>query len=61
MTSKKVCREILNQLVTNYKDSHLGKKMLAYDGRKSCYAAGELPFESKDFVVELNSGDSQSR
>ncbi|KAG6417322.1 hypothetical protein SASPL_119476 [Salvia splendens] len=61
VTSKKVCREILNQLVTNYKDSHLGKKMLAYDGRKSCYAAGELPFESKDFVVELSSGDSQSR
>ncbi|XP_041992116.1 protein argonaute MEL1-like [Salvia splendens] len=61
VTSKKVCREILNQLVTNYKDSHLGKRMLAYDGSKSCYAAGELPFESKDFVVELNSGDSQSR
>nr|AGS47792.1 argonaute 5 [Salvia miltiorrhiza] len=51
----------MNQLVTNFKDSHLGKKMLAYDGRKSCYAAGPLPFESKDFVVELVDGDSQSR
>ncbi|KAL1557676.1 argonaute 5 [Salvia divinorum] len=61
VASKKVCREIMNRLLTNYKDSHLGKRMLAYDGGKSCYAAGDLPFESKDFVIELNSGDSQSR
>lgn len=58
---KKVCRLIMNQLVQSYKDSHLGKKSLAYDGRKSCYTAGALPFESKDFVVELVDSDSQSR
>lgn len=61
VASKKVCREIMNQLVSTYKDSHLGKKKLAFDGRKSCYAAGALPFESKDFVIELLDGDSQSR
>ncbi|GFP93542.1 protein argonaute mel1 [Phtheirospermum japonicum] len=53
VSSKKVCRDIMNQLVNSFKSSHLGKKMLAYDGRKSCYAAGELPFTSKDFVVKL--------
>ncbi|KAH6826003.1 Argonaute family protein [Perilla frutescens var. hirtella] len=61
VASKKVCREIMNQLVETYKDSHLGKRRLAYDGRKSCYTAGALPFDSKDFVVELVDNDSQSR
>lgn len=53
VASKKVCRDVINQLVATYKDSHLGKRKLAYDGRKSCYTAGSLPFESKDFVVTL--------
>lgn len=43
-----------------FTDSHLGKRKLAYDGRKSCYTAGELPFTSKDFVVELVDKDGQS-
>ncbi|KAL3622952.1 argonaute 5 [Castilleja foliolosa] len=53
VSSKKICRLIMKQLVDSFKASHLGKKNLAYDGRKSCYAAGELPFTSKDFVVKL--------
>ncbi|KAL6566896.1 argonaute 5 [Orobanche minor] len=57
VTSKKVCRLIMNQLVTSFHASHLGKRKLAYDGRKSCYAAGELPFKSKDFVVKLADND----
>jgi len=40
-------------LVKNYKDSHLGGKSPAYDGRKSLYTAGPLPFDSKEFVVNL--------
>lgn len=59
VASKKVCRDIMNQLVETFKDSHLGKRKLAYDGRKSCYTAGALPFTSKDFVVELLDKDGQ--
>ncbi|KAI3497924.1 hypothetical protein L1887_33550 [Cichorium endivia] len=33
--------------------SHLGNMLLAYDGKKSAFAAGPLPFESKEFVVKL--------
>ncbi|XP_051134419.1 protein argonaute MEL1-like isoform X2 [Andrographis paniculata] len=61
VTSKKVCRLVVKQLVTSYGDSNLGGKTLAYDGRKSCYAAGELPFASKDFEVELVSDDGGAR
>ncbi|KAK4375931.1 hypothetical protein RND71_006608 [Anisodus tanguticus] len=51
--SKKVCRDITKQLVHDYKQSHLGGRALAYDGRKSAYTAGPLPFASKEFVVKL--------
>ncbi|XP_019150469.1 PREDICTED: protein argonaute 5 isoform X2 [Ipomoea nil] len=61
VTSKKVCRLIISQLVTNYKGSYLGNRMLAYDGGKSAYTAGELPFVYKDFVVKLADEDGGSR
>ncbi|CAA0815012.1 Protein argonaute 5 [Striga hermonthica] len=61
VSSKPVCRKIMNELVNSFKLSHLGKKTLAYDGRKSCYAAGELPFTSKDFIVKLVDTDGGSR
>lgn len=35
--------------------------MLAYDGRKSAYTAGQLPFASKDFVVKLVDEDRADR
>ncbi|KAG8387567.1 hypothetical protein BUALT_Bualt02G0034800 [Buddleja alternifolia] len=60
VTSKKVCRDIMNQLVKSFHVSHLGKRMLAYDG-KSAYSAGELPFTSKDFVVKLVDTDGARR
>ncbi|KAL8057742.1 hypothetical protein ABFX02_04G203700 [Erythranthe guttata] len=60
VASKKVCRMIMNQLVKTFHASHLGKRKLAYDGRKSCYTAGPLPFASKDFVIKLDE-DSGSR
>ncbi|PHT30078.1 Protein argonaute 1A [Capsicum baccatum] len=55
--SKKVCRNIINQLDADYKISHLGNLRLAYDGRKSAYTAGPLPFASKEFVVKLIDDD----
>ncbi|XP_071724545.1 protein argonaute 5-like [Rutidosis leptorrhynchoides] len=58
--SKKVNRDIIKQLVSQYRKSHLGEMMPAYDGRKSLYTPGELPFKSKDFKIKLveNGGES---
>ncbi|KAK2980070.1 hypothetical protein RJ640_028799 [Escallonia rubra] len=53
VVSKKVCREIMIKLVASYRESCLGKRELAYDGKKSAYTAGPLPFNSKEFVVQL--------
>ncbi|CAH1430034.1 unnamed protein product [Lactuca virosa] len=49
--SKTRSREILKLVSELYKQSHLGNMLLAYDGKKSAFAAGPLPFESKEFVV----------
>ncbi|XP_038990444.1 protein argonaute MEL1-like [Phoenix dactylifera] len=51
--SKTSNRNVISELVTLYKDSHLGRRMPVYDGRKSLYTAGPLPFTSKNFVVKL--------
>ncbi|XP_050370063.1 protein argonaute 5 [Argentina anserina] len=51
--SKKTNKDIINELVKLYAESHMGKRMLAYDGMKSIYTAGPLPFSSKEFVVKL--------
>ncbi|KAI5388901.1 protein argonaute 5 [Lathyrus oleraceus] len=53
ITSKKVCRDIINQLVKMYRESQLDNRIPAYDGRKSLFTAGPLPFTSKVFVVVL--------
>ncbi|KAL3518467.1 hypothetical protein ACH5RR_021056 [Cinchona calisaya] len=54
VSSKKVCRDIITELVKSYKESDLGNRGLAYDGKKNVYAAGPLPFSSKEFVVKLS-------
>ncbi|KAJ1701044.1 hypothetical protein LUZ63_000823 [Rhynchospora breviuscula] len=46
-------RAVMAELIAVHKDSFFGGKLPAYDGRKSIYTAGSLPFESKDFVVKL--------
>ncbi|XP_057483744.1 protein argonaute MEL1-like [Actinidia eriantha] len=61
VTSKKVCRDIMSALVATYRESHLGKRWPAYDGRKSLYTAGPLPFASKEFVVKLVDDDNPAR
>ncbi|CAI9774583.1 unnamed protein product [Fraxinus pennsylvanica] len=61
VTSKKLCRDIMSQLVKSYQHSHLGKRMLVFDGRKNAYAAGQLPFSSKDFDVTLVDKDNNTR
>lgn len=53
ITSKNFGREILKKLLQDYK-SFLGQRVPAYDGKKSIYTAGPLPFSSKEFVVEMD-------
>ncbi|KAK8934712.1 Protein argonaute 1B [Platanthera zijinensis] len=53
VTSRGVNRAVMGQLVNNYRESHLGGRLPAYDGRKSLYTAGPLPFTSKEFQVTL--------
>ncbi|PIA63984.1 hypothetical protein AQUCO_00201350v1 [Aquilegia coerulea] len=53
-TSRGVNRAVMKQLITLYRLSHLGNRLPAYDGRKSLYTAGPLPFASKEFSITLN-------
>ncbi|KAK6921362.1 Protein argonaute, Mid domain [Dillenia turbinata] len=53
VTSRGVNRAVMEQLVKLYRESHLGKRLPAYDGRKSLYTAGPLPFQSKEFKISL--------
>ncbi|KAB2614891.1 protein argonaute 5-like [Pyrus ussuriensis x Pyrus communis] len=56
VASKKTNKDVIKQLVKLYRESHLGKRIPAYDGMKSIYIAGPLPFASEEFVVKLAEG-----
>ncbi|KAL2652267.1 hypothetical protein R1flu_020395 [Riccia fluitans] len=53
ITSRAVNRAIIKQLVALYRQSELGSRLPAYDGRKSLYTAGAFPFQMKDFQINL--------
>ncbi|XAR49048.1 hypothetical protein NMG60_11032078 [Bertholletia excelsa] len=53
VASKVVNRTIMAELVRLYRESDLGKRLPAYDGRKSLYTCGELPFSWKEFSIRL--------
>ncbi|XP_068646906.1 protein argonaute 1-like [Aristolochia californica] len=53
VTSRGVNRAVMQRLVELYRESHLGGWLPVYDGRKSLYTAGPLPFTSKDFQIQL--------
>lgn len=53
VTSRTMNRAIMAELVKLYKESELGMRLPAYDGRKSLYTAGEFPFSWKEFSVKL--------
>ncbi|GJT53814.1 PAZ domain-containing protein [Tanacetum coccineum] len=61
VTSKTKSRDIMKFLSDSYGDSHLGNLLLAYDGKKSAFAAGPLPFDSKEFVVNLTEQNGRER
>lgn len=45
------------EVIAAHRESFFGGKLPAYDGRKSIYTAGSLPFESKEFVIKLSDKD----
>ncbi|XP_062178806.1 protein argonaute PNH1 [Phragmites australis] len=51
--SRSVNRAIMAELVRLYRESDLGMRLPAYDGRKNLYTAGALPFDAREFVVRL--------
>ncbi|XP_057858466.2 protein argonaute PNH1-like isoform X2 [Cryptomeria japonica] len=60
VTSRVVNRAVMEQLVIRNRDTHLGRRLPAYDGRKSLYTAGALPFTSKEFTIVLIDADEGS-
>lgn len=59
VTSRGVNRSVIRQLVNQYRDTHLGKRLPVYDGRRSLYTAGPFPFTSKEFNILLVEGDDE--
>ncbi|KAA8535033.1 hypothetical protein F0562_030036 [Nyssa sinensis] len=57
VTSIKMNKAIMTQLVKLYRDTDLGMMLPVYDGRRSLYTAGVLPFITKEFTVTLVDGD----
>jgi eukaryotic translation initiation factor 2C len=57
VSSRSVNRAIMSELVRLYRDSDLGGRLPAYDGRKNLYTAGTLPFDAREFVVRLTDDD----
>jgi eukaryotic translation initiation factor 2C len=45
-------RAIINELVRLHRQ-YLDGRLPVYDGRKSIYTAGALPFQNKEFVIKL--------
>ncbi|EEC74305.1 hypothetical protein OsI_09567 [Oryza sativa Indica Group] len=60
VTSRIVNRAVIKELVNLYKASYLGGRLPAYDGRKSLYTAGPLPFTSQEFQITLLDDDDGS-
>jgi eukaryotic translation initiation factor 2C len=59
-TSRAVGRAVMEELVRLHKATYLGGRLPAYDGRKSMYTAGPLPFTSKEFHIVLLDDDDGS-
>ncbi|CAA6666327.1 unnamed protein product [Spirodela intermedia] len=51
--SRRLNRAIISELVKLHRETGLGMRLPAYDGRKSLYTAGHLPFSFKEFTVKI--------
>ncbi|XP_078148836.1 protein argonaute MEL1-like isoform X1 [Carex rostrata] len=59
-TSRNLNRAIIAELMKIYQHSDLGGRTPVYDGRKSLYTAGQLPFTSKTFDIKLPEIDGRA-
>ncbi|WOL14109.1 protein argonaute PNH1-like isoform X2 [Canna indica] len=57
VSSRSMNRAIIAEMVRLYRETELGMRLPAYDGRKSLYTAGSLPFTSKEFIIKLVEDD----
>lgn len=57
VSSNKLNKAIMTQLVKLHRDTDLGKRLPVYDGREALYTAGVLPFTSKEFTISLAEED----
>ncbi|XP_031487467.1 protein argonaute 1B-like isoform X1 [Nymphaea colorata] len=57
ISSRGRSRKVVAELVRLNRESSLGGRLPAYDGGKSLYTAGKLPFSSKEFDVKVIDGD----
>lgn len=57
VNSRSMNRVIMGELVRLYRQSDLGMRLPAYDGRKNLYTAGLLPFDSKVFTLKISEED----
>ncbi|XP_024310310.1 protein argonaute 18 isoform X1 [Brachypodium distachyon] len=55
-----VYRAVMSRLVSEHQHTSLGGRLPAYDGRKTLYTAGQLPFNSKEFEVILSDNKTGS-
>ncbi|KAJ9140921.1 hypothetical protein P3X46_031512 [Hevea brasiliensis] len=53
VTSRKLSKAIMTQLVKLHRETDLGMRLPVYDGGRNLYTARSLPFFSKDFTVTL--------
>ncbi|KAL8152519.1 hypothetical protein V2J09_010279 [Rumex salicifolius] len=53
VNSCKLNKSIMAELVKLYKESDLGMRLPAYDGKRNLYTGGLLPFSLKEFIVKL--------
>ncbi|KAM3245693.1 hypothetical protein ACQJBY_056810 [Aegilops geniculata] len=60
VTSRVVNRAVIHELVSLHRAAYLGGRLPAYDGRKSLYTAGPLPFAFKEFQITLLNDDDGS-
>jgi len=49
-----MCREIFKKLRETFGEAECGGKQGAYDGEKSYFTSGSLPFNTKEFPVFLD-------
>ncbi|VAH43829.1 unnamed protein product [Triticum turgidum subsp. durum] len=51
--TRRINRILMTELTSKHRASSLGGLLAAYDGSKSLYTAGELPFQAMDFSIKL--------